>query len=115
MMDYAVISHLLFSLLFAGPLAYLYAAAKKRDLAFGAPALPRPAELHWTSFFLGAAYAQDKYDPLRVGPTQDHLRLQKAALKRKSSLAGDWLAPLIVWFLVILMGLAIAGFLLGER
>ena len=28
---------------------------------------------------------------------------------------ADWLAPIIVWFLVITMGLAIAVFLLGEK
>jgi hypothetical protein len=112
MTSFAVISHLLFMLFFAGCIA----ASRKRDLASCAPAaLARPAELRWTSFSPGAAYAQDSYDPFRVGPTQDHLRLQKSALKRKSSVAGDWLAPVIVWFLVILMGLAIAGFLLGER
>ena len=30
------------------------------------------------------------------------------------SFAGDWLAPIIVWLVVMALGLAIAGFLLGE-
>jgi len=38
-----------------------------------------------------------------------------APTKDKLSMAGDWLAPVTVWLLVIMMGLAIAGFVLGER
>lgn len=38
-----------------------------------------------------------------------------ASAKTRSSAIGDWLAPLIVWFLVIAMAMAIVGFLLGER
>ncbi len=37
------------------------------------------------------------------------------APKSKLSAAGDWLVPVIVWVLVILMTLAIVGFLLGDR
>lgn len=39
---------------------------------------------------------------------------QKAPKDRLSS-AGDWLVPIIVWFLVLTMGVAIVGFLLGEK
>ena len=35
--------------------------------------------------------------------------------KSKFSAVGDWLVPVIVWVLVILMTLAIVGFLLGDR
>jgi len=38
-----------------------------------------------------------------------------ASAKSKFSAAGDWLVPVIVWVLVILMTLAIVGFLLGDR
>lgn len=38
-----------------------------------------------------------------------------ASPKSKFSAAGDWLVPVIVWVLVILMTLAIVGFLLGDR
>ena len=38
-----------------------------------------------------------------------------ASVKSKFSAAGDWLVPVIVWVLVILMTLAIVGFLLGDR
>jgi len=37
------------------------------------------------------------------------------AAASKSSAVGDWLVPVIVWVIVIMMGLAIVGFLLGER
>ena len=39
----------------------------------------------------------------------------KASSTNKLSLVGDWLAPTLVWLLVITMGLAIVGFLLGNR
>ena len=35
--------------------------------------------------------------------------------KDRLSAAGDWLVPVIVWALVILMTLAIVGFVLGDR
>lgn len=35
--------------------------------------------------------------------------------KKRWSVAGDWLAPAIVWILVIMMGIAIVSFLLGQR
>jgi hypothetical protein len=31
------------------------------------------------------------------------------------AVAGDWLVPAIVWILVILMGAAVVGFLLGNQ
>lgn len=40
---------------------------------------------------------------------------RKASSKNKLALVGDWLAPTIVWFLVIMMILAIVGFVLGNR
>jgi len=33
----------------------------------------------------------------------------------KLSLIGEWVAPIVVWVVVIALGLAIAGFLLGEK
>ena len=35
--------------------------------------------------------------------------------RNKFSAAGDWLVPVIVWVMVILMTMAIVGFLLGDR
>lgn len=35
--------------------------------------------------------------------------------RSRLSVAGDWLVPVIVWFLVIMMTMAIIGFLLGDR
>jgi len=40
---------------------------------------------------------------------------ENEAPKSRLSVAGDWLAPILVWFLVISMGSAIVGFLLSER
>ena len=40
---------------------------------------------------------------------------RKRPSKDRLSIAGDWLAPMIVWFLIIGMGVAIVGFVLGER
>jgi len=40
---------------------------------------------------------------------------RKASSRNKLSIVGDWLAPTIVWFLVITMGVAIVGFLLSNR
>jgi hypothetical protein len=37
------------------------------------------------------------------------------SVKTHASTIGDWLAPLIVWVLVIAMGMAVVGFLLGQR
>lgn len=39
----------------------------------------------------------------------------KTPVKGKLSAAGDWLVPIIVWVLVIMMSAAIVGFLLGDR
>ena len=39
----------------------------------------------------------------------------KSSTQTKMTAAGDWLVPLIVWVLVILMAAAIVGFLLGDK
>jgi len=39
----------------------------------------------------------------------------KSSTPGKLAAAGDWLVPLVVWVLVILMTAAIVGFLLGGR
>jgi hypothetical protein len=40
---------------------------------------------------------------------------EKPPDKGRLAVVADWLVPVIVWFLVIMMGLAIVGFLLGDR
>jgi hypothetical protein len=40
---------------------------------------------------------------------------EKTHAKDKLSVIGDWLAPSIVWVVVIALGLAVAGFLLSEE
>jgi hypothetical protein len=39
----------------------------------------------------------------------------KLSPKGGSSALADWLAPVIVWILVLLMAMGIVGFLLGEK
>lgn len=46
---------------------------------------------------------------------QQVARTQKLQARDWLSFAGDWLAPIIVWFVVITISLAIAGVLLGEE
>lgn len=40
---------------------------------------------------------------------------EKTQATNKLSVIGEWAATIIVWIVVIGLGLAIAGFLLGER
>jgi hypothetical protein len=50
-------------------------------------------------------------------PDYSSSQLQRHAgwSKDRLFLAGEWLVPLIVWLVVVTMGLAIAGLLLGEQ
>jgi CRP-like cAMP-binding protein len=43
------------------------------------------------------------------------LPLQRRWATRMSSALGEWVAPVIVWLTVLLMSVAVVGFLLGER
>jgi len=51
--------------------------------------------------------------------SQSHWQIAEVAEKtqatNKLSVIGEWAATIIVWVVVIGLGLAIAGFLLGER
>jgi hypothetical protein len=92
--------------------------ANRRRMA-GLPAqwfLPRRSENQdWTTIFLTAAHSGNEDHPLGFGASRKSSGNGKDTQKNKLSVAGDWLAPILVWFLVISMGLAIVGFLLGER
>lgn len=41
--------------------------------------------------------------------------LWRRCAKAKSLLSGEWLAPLIAWLAVLLIGMAVVGLLLGEE
>jgi len=72
-----------------------------------APKLPevRPRAI----FFLSS---QGSSSPLNHPPVGGS---GKVSPKGGSSALADWLAPVIVWILVLLMAMGIVGFLLGEK
>jgi CRP-like cAMP-binding protein len=43
------------------------------------------------------------------------LPLQRRWVTRMPSVLGEWVAPMIAWLTVLLMSMAVVGFLLGER
>jgi len=48
--------------------------------------------------------------------SQSQWQAAKTAEKTdKLSLISEWVAPIVVWVVVIALSLAVAGFLLGER
>ncbi|MFZ3262696.1 MAG: hypothetical protein WA172_01725 [Terriglobales bacterium] len=98
---------------------YGYVVCAKRHRMAGSPGqhfLPRsPENWDWTSLFLTAAYSGKEDHSLTGGTSRKPSGTAKDVPKNRLSVAGDWLAPALVWFLVISMGLAIVGFLLGER
>ena len=58
----------------------------------------------------------------RLGRIRGYLRLDfhRLPFRRqwatpKSSLSGDWLAPVIAWLAVMLVSMAVVGLLLGEE
>ncbi len=69
----------------------------------------------WTTTFLTAAYSGKEDHPPTGGTSRKPSGSAKDVPKNRLSAAGDWLAPALVWFLVISMGLAIVGFLLGQK
>ena len=116
MISVAVIQELL-SVLFLLGLFSFCAAIKQRRIAVWAPAI-QPyaiAAPGRAALFFSAIHIGKETDPLGTPAMQRALRSSRVPSKTHSSMAGDWLAPLIVWFLVITVSLAIAGFLLGER
>lgn len=74
-----------------------------------------PEILLWTTFFLAAVHSGKESDMPGGGALRSPGGNGRASTKDRLSIAGDWLAPIIVCFLVITMSLAIVGFLLGER
>jgi len=96
-------------------LLYVYGAwADRRRVVFTGLLTPRPAIEHRTSFFLTAVHSGKDDDMMGTGGLRKTANGGKPG-KDRWSMASDWVAPVIVWFLVITMSLAIVGFLLGER
>lgn len=47
--------------------------------------------------------------------SSSHPQLQAAWKKDALSFADEWLAPIIAWVVVIMIGLAVAGLFFGEE
>jgi hypothetical protein len=97
--------------------SFLYAAIRRRRIAIWAQAIPscRNDVQRWPGLFLSALHADKASGLPDSGSMHTPLNAGHLSGKSRFSMAGDWLAPVIVWFLVIGMGLAIASLLLGER
>jgi hypothetical protein len=120
MNEFTVIQRLVWLASFlAGLSSYVHMAWATRRLIpvmLGQRFLPaRPEVLPKTSFFLSALHSGKQNDMLGGGGLQRPDGQGRASTKDRLSILGDWLAPIIVCFLVITMSLAIVGFLLGER
>lgn len=89
--------------------AYLMWARKLlTEVMAGPPYAPSTNAIQRSTLFLSAQKSSSPINQ-RVGVAGS------VSPKSKFSAAGDWLVPVIVWVLVILMTMAIVGFLLGDR
>jgi hypothetical protein len=89
--------------------AYLVWATKRLTSAIAGPqCVPGINAIQRSTLFLSTQKSSSPINQ-RVGVAGS------VSPKSKFSAAGDWLVPVIVWVLVILMTLAIVGFLLGDR
>ena len=119
MMNTAIQRLVLVASFLAGLSSYAYVIwANRRRIAVmvGQRVLPRGTEIqHWATLFLSAVHSGKEDNMLGVGALRKPSINGRAPTKDRLSIAGDWLAPIFVWLLVITMSLAIVGFLLGER
>jgi hypothetical protein len=97
--------------------SFLYVAIRRRRIAIWARAIPscRNDVGRWPGLFLAALHADKASGLPDSGPMHTSLNTGHLSTKSRFPITGDWLAPIIVWFLVIGMGLAVASLLLGER
>lgn len=119
MSEYTVIQRLLFLVSSLLSLSfYAFVVWRKRHPIAGMTGWgflpPRRDVQHWTARFLSSIQSVDKQPvPASRAVSQTALDRKKSSKDRRS-VSGDWLAPIIVCFLVIGMIGAIVGFLLGE-
>jgi len=91
------------------------------------------AYLVWAEWFRSLTVGGAQIPPRRTESQQENLLLMSKQVlsplgqgaggtagrsptqNSKLAKAGDWLVPAIVWLLVILMGAAVVGFLLGDK
>ncbi len=64
---------------------------------------------------LSAFHSQQQKAPLLPDNLPSSTGIGRSSTKSRPSISADWIAPVIVWFLLIMMAFAIVGFLLGER
>ncbi|MGH9641764.1 MAG: hypothetical protein ACRD3Q_05015, partial [Terriglobales bacterium] len=101
MISVAVIQEL-FSILFVLGLSfYFYTASKQRCFALWARAIPPCASAvpRRPVLLFSTVHAEKESGALGTPAMQRALRAGRASTRPHSSVAGDWLAPLIVWFL----------------
>lgn len=120
MSEYTVIQRLLFLVSSLASLSsYVYFVWTKSDPIAGMVGQgflpPRPHVQHWTTLFLSAVHSGNEHPVLSAGAVGRPAHNRKSSSRDRLSIAGDWLAPMIVWFLVLGMTVAVVGFLLGER
>ncbi|MGB9235554.1 MAG: hypothetical protein WCC04_14180 [Terriglobales bacterium] len=90
--------------------AYLAWVETRRMPAMPGPRfLPRPDEIQQITLLCLTQKSSSAADQLPGGGAGN------APAKPRLSAAGDWLAPIIVCVLVIMMTVAVVGFLLGDR
>lgn len=120
MNEYTVIQRLLLIASFLVSLPYyayaMWAKTGRTAFVFGQTLLPQlPDFQHSKPSALSDLHSAKEKQMLGTGGMGKPSSGWHASAKTRSATIGDWLAPLIVWFLVITMGMAIVGFLLGER
>ncbi|HTR23782.1 MAG TPA: hypothetical protein VMI10_07340 [Terriglobales bacterium] len=113
-MNDAVISQRVFTAFLVTVVSFVLAAFKSRGWA--RTLVPTHTSARPASAFLCAFPAEKNPDgPLDARAPHVSNGTEKHPAKSRWPAAGDWIAPLVVWFLVIGLGMAIVSLLLGER
>lgn len=120
MKDFTVIQWLVWWSFLAGLSSYyaygVWENRRRMAVAFGQRFLLQGPEIQrWGTLFRLALHSGKTDHTLNAGAQRHSAVSGKSSRKDRLSVTGDWLAPVIVWFLIITMGLAVVAFLLGER
>lgn len=111
MYDHTVIEGLAQIALFLAVVSsYAYVVWAKKGHSLAVPSPPQPDQ---TDPYLAKLFFASQEVSRPVGPQSGGAAGRPP--QGKLAAAGDWLVPVIVWFLVIMMGVAIVGFLLGDK
>ena len=93
----------------------LLAARKGRFLYAHVPDLRQTPPQPWLISCVCALAREEDPRPPDAFSSHAGGATRKPRAKTRWPVAGDWLAPLIVWGLMIALGMAIASLLLGEK